>query len=59
MSQAKLKKKILDLESELTALKKLATEKPDFSIDEKNWKKVKSKVKETRKEVYNKNYGEE
>lgn len=59
MSQANLKKKILDLESELTALKKLATEKPDFSIDEKNWEKVKSKVKNTRKEIYNKNYGEE
>lgn len=52
-----LKKKVLHLESEIKLLKMSVSKNPDFSIDEKNWEKVKSASKKTRKGLFKKIYG--
>jgi len=57
MKQAMIKNKISNIQNELELLKRFLVEKPDFSIDEKNWRKVKPTIKEVRKKVYQKTYG--
>lgn len=57
MNQQRLKEKIFNIESELEFLKRLLKKKPDFDIDEKNWRKIRSEVKKIREELYQKYYG--
>ncbi len=57
MSGTNTKERIKKVEMELEALKRLAgSDRPDFSIDEKNWKNVKKNTKEARKKTYRKTY---
>jgi hypothetical protein len=56
MNQANIKEKIFNIQSELELLKFAVTQNPDFDIDEKNWQKIKAKVKRVRKENYKKLY---
>ena len=56
MTQATLRKKILSLEAEVELLKKVIVQEPDFSIDEVNWKKVRSAAKAARKKLYQRQY---
>ncbi|MFB6212385.1 MAG: hypothetical protein ABEI53_01030 [Candidatus Magasanikbacteria bacterium] len=57
MTKETVQKKIMDLENDLNAIKKAVQDKPDFSIDEKNWKKVEKKTKEIRSRLYSERYG--
>lgn len=57
MNRVALIKKISDIEAELEVLKIKLVKKPDFDIDEKNWKKVKPASRKIRKELYQKLYG--
>ncbi|MFH1462360.1 MAG: hypothetical protein ABIG08_01505 [bacterium] len=57
MNQTAIKEKIFNIESELEFLKRSFLKEPDFDIDEKNWRKVKSEAKKSRKEVFQRLYG--
>ena len=57
MNKIDLKEKILNLETELQLLKERLFKKPDFKIDEKNWKIVISEAKKIRKRLYKNYYG--
>jgi hypothetical protein len=56
MTNINVKEKIQTLEGEIEVLKRLVAKKPDFEIDEKNWKKIAPRVKKIRKELYRKSY---
>ena len=47
MINAVIQKRIIKLEAEMKMLKKTLP-RPDFSIDEKNWRKIKGTVKKVR-----------
>ena len=51
MTQATVKEKIQNLEAEIGMLKTAVSRRPDFAVDETNWRKVKSAVKKARAEV--------
>lgn len=56
MTSVALQKRIAKLEAELKLIK-LANKKPvDFSIDEKNWRKMRSTVKKVRAQLYKERY---
>jgi len=50
------KNRVQELEAEVQLLKKAATEQPDFSIDKKNWQKVKGTAKKIRAKLYKGRY---
>jgi len=56
MNKTNLKEKILNLESKLELLKSSIMKEPDFEIDEKNWKKIRERVKRIRKQLYKEQY---
>ena len=51
MTQATVKEKIQNLEAEIGMLKTAVSRRPDFAVDETNWRKVKSAVKKARAKV--------
>ena len=57
MDQATVKEKIQNLEAEIGMLKTAVSRRPDFAVDETNWRKVKSAVKKARAEVSKEMYG--
>jgi hypothetical protein len=57
MNKIAVKKKIKDLEAEISLLKTAISERPDFEIDEINWKKMRPTVKKIRKKLFKKFYG--
>jgi hypothetical protein len=57
MTQATLKKKIRGLEAELELLKRVVVQKPEFAMDEVNWRKVRSEAKATGRKLYQRRYG--
>ena len=57
MTTTLLERKIRKIEGDLEILKKAVRIKPDFSVDEKNWERVKSGVKEIRSARFRKLYG--
>lgn len=57
MNRVALTKKISNIEAELEILKTKLVKKPDFDVDEKNWKKLKLASSKARKELYQKLYG--
>jgi len=57
MNKIAVNNRIMNLEAELDLLKKAIAGKPDFDIDEENWKKTKPVVKKTRAKIYKKAYG--
>lgn len=56
MSGTTIQKKIRVLEAEVKALKTAAAKRPDFSVDEKNWQKVKSVSKKVRAKLFKARY---
>jgi len=55
-NQIAVKEKILNIQTELEFLKKTLLKEPDFSIDEKNWQKIRPELKKIRKELFKKTY---
>jgi len=51
MNQTTVKEKIQNLEAEIRLLKTAVSGRPDFSIDEINWRKFKPAVKKARAEI--------
>ena len=56
MSKSAITEKLKNLEAEVTLLKVAFAQKPDFSVDEKNWQKVKSASKTVRTKLFKKLY---
>jgi hypothetical protein len=57
MNKVNLKDRVTALEAEVKLLRKKATGKPDFRIDDANWKKAESYLKRARMKTYKKVYG--
>lgn len=57
MKIALAKNRILTIEAELDLLKKAYARKPNFTVDEMNWKKVKPVAKKIRKKLFDEVYG--
>ncbi len=54
-NQIAVKEKILNIQTELELLKKALLKEPNFTIDEKNWQKIRPELKKIRKELFKKN----
>ena len=57
MTKAALRERIVGLQAELELLKKAIIKEPDFEIDERNWRRIRSSIKRTRKKLYQRRYG--
>ncbi len=57
MKKTAIENKIVDLEAKIKLLKESVRKQPSFSVDEKNWEKVKPEAKKTRKRLFKKVYG--
>ena len=57
MDKAAVKEKLNTLEAEIKLLKTAVTERPDFEIDEVNWKKFKPALKKARAQTAKDIYG--
>ena len=57
MKTAFAKDRILTIEAEINLLKKAYAKKPNFAIDEINWKKIKPVAKKIRKKLFSEVYG--
>jgi hypothetical protein len=57
MNKVAVKEKLNTLEAEIKLLKTAVTERPDFEIDEINWKKIKPALKKARAQTYKEVYG--
>ncbi|MBU2265793.1 MAG: hypothetical protein KJ977_02015 [Candidatus Omnitrophica bacterium] len=55
-NQIAVKEKILNIQTELDFLKKALLKEPNFTIDEKNWQKIRPELKKIRKELFRKTY---
>lgn len=55
MTNATMQRRLIKLEVEMKMLKKTMP-RPDLSVDEKNWRKVKSTVKKIREKLYKERY---
>lgn len=56
VDKAAVKNKIMDLEAEIGLLKKAVNSRPNFDVDEANWKKIRPAAKKIRNKVYKKVY---
>jgi hypothetical protein len=57
MTKTAVKEKLSKMEAEIRLLKKAVAERPNFDIDEINWKKIKPIAKTARAKMYKKYYG--
>ena len=57
MTKTAVKEKLNSLEAEIQILRTAVTERPDFDIDEINWKRVKPALKKARAQTYKEVYG--
>ena len=57
MTDAVIQKRLSKLEAEIKLIKRAVSKRPDFSVDEKNWKKMKAPMKRVRAKVYKARYG--
>lgn len=57
MNKIAVKNKIMNLEAQISLLKKAVIEEPNFDIDDANWKKIKPAIKKVRAKLYKKVYG--
>lgn len=57
MTNAALQKRIAKIEAELKLIKRAGKKRVDFSIDEKNWRKMEGTVKKVRAQLYKERYG--
>lgn len=56
MTNAVIQKRLFKIEAEIKLIKRAVSKRPDFSIDEKNWQKVKTTVKKVRSKLYKERY---
>ena len=52
MNKIAIKEKINTLEAEIRLLKNAVISRPDFNVDEENWKKLKSDSKKIRAKLF-------
>ena len=57
MTSTAVKEKLKSIEAEIRILKTAITERPNFDIDEANWKKVRPALKMARKQLSKELYG--
>jgi len=57
MTKTAIKERVLNLKAQIGIIMKAIEERPDFDIDQENWRKVRAIAKKTRKAVYKKSYG--
>ena len=57
MNKTAVKEKLKAIEAEIRILRTAVNERPDFGIDEINWKKVKPALKKSRAQTYKEVYG--
>lgn len=57
MTNTAVKEKLNSLEAEIRVLRTTVTKRPNFDIDEANWKKIKPALKKARSQVSKKVYG--
>jgi len=55
-NQTEVREKILNIQTELEFLKKALLKEPDFTIDEKNWQRIKPELKKIRTELFKRSY---
>lgn len=58
MDKVNLQTKVQQLEVELEGIKAVLAGEPDLAVDEKNWKRVEPAVRQVRKAIFKKRYGE-
>lgn len=56
MTNAAIQKRLARIEAEIKLIKQTTTKRPDLSIDDKNWKKMKGTVKKVRAQLYKERY---
>ena len=56
MNKIAIKEKINILEAEIRLLKNAVISRPDFNVDEENWKKLKSDSKKIRAKLFKSRY---
>jgi len=56
MTNAVLQNKIRNIEAEISYIKSVVINKPDFDIDERNWTKIKPVMKKIRAKLFKKAY---
>lgn len=57
MNQTAIRQKLLTLQAQLEAVRTVVERRPDFSVDETNWKRVRTAAKQIRKTLYRERYG--
>ena len=57
MDKIGVREKLKTMEAEIRVLKAAVSERPDFEIDEINWKKIKPALKKARTETHKEIYG--
>ena len=57
MTNTAVKEKLKFIEAEIRLLRTAVTKRPDFDVDEANWKKIKPAVKKIRKKLFKQSYG--
>ena len=57
MNKLAVKEKLDSLEAEIKLLQTAVSERPDFEIDEINWKKIRPALKKVRAKLFKETYG--
>ena len=56
MTNAVVQKRLDRLEAEIKLIRRAQNKRPDLSIDEKNWRRMRSTVKKVRARLYKERY---
>ena len=57
MTQAILNKKVINLEVQIKEMARRLAVRPNFYVDELNWKRIEKEAKKTRKQIFKRRYG--
>ncbi|MEY4747364.1 MAG: hypothetical protein RLZZ416_413 [Candidatus Parcubacteria bacterium] len=57
MNKANVQERIGKIEAEIKLLKRSVIKRPDFSIDERNWKIIRPAMKRARAKTFKSRYG--
>jgi hypothetical protein len=56
MTNAAIQKRLTKIEAEIKLIKRAGVKRPDLSIDEKNWRKMRPTMKKIRAQLYKERY---
>ena len=56
MINAAIQRRLAKLEAEIKLMRRAGIKRPDLSIDQKSWKKMRSTVKKIRAQLYKERY---